>query len=75
MEPGYYWLKLEEHEPEVVEIVTAAMGIVGMSAYREDSPYSMGRLLRDAHGAQVMIHNDRILAANAQWLLIAKEDV
>ena len=51
------------------------MSVIGMSAYREDSPYSVGRLLRDAHGAKAMIHNDRILAANAQWLLVAKEEL
>ncbi len=59
----------------VVEIVTEAMSAIGMSAYREDSPYSIGRLLRDAHGAKAMIHNDRILGANAQWLLVAKEEL
>jgi hypothetical protein len=34
----------------------------------------MGRLLRDAHGARVMINNERILGSNAQWLLVSKED-
>lgn len=59
---------------QVVEIVDDAMEACGMSAYREDSPYTLGRLLRDAHGARVMINNQRILGANAQWLLVSKED-
>jgi acyl-CoA dehydrogenase len=59
---------------QVVEIVTDAMEACGMSAYREDTPYSMGRILRDAHGARVMINNERILSSNADWLLISKED-
>jgi acyl-CoA dehydrogenase len=33
----------------------------------------MGRLLRDAHGAALMVNNDRILGDNAQLLLIYKE--
>jgi len=57
----------------VVEIVGRAMVICGMAGYREDSEYSMGRLLRDAHGAAVMVNNDRILANNAQMLLVHKE--
>ena len=45
-----------------------------MAGYREDSPYSLGRLLRDAQGAAVMVNNDRIVANNAQMLLVHKED-
>jgi acyl-CoA dehydrogenase len=56
----------------VVDIVTRAMSVVGISSYREDSPYSMGRLLRDAHGAPLMINNDRIAGHNAQMLLVHK---
>jgi acyl-CoA dehydrogenase len=56
----------------VVDIVTRAMSVVGISAYREDSEYSMGRLLRDAHGAPLMINNDRIAGHNAQMLLVHK---
>jgi acyl-CoA dehydrogenase len=54
----------------VVDIVGAAMGICGINGYRQDSPYTMGRLLRDAHGASLMVNNDRILANNAQLLLM-----
>lgn len=58
----------------VVDIVGRAMLICGIAGYRLDSPYSLGRLLRDAHGAAVMVNNDRILANNAQMLSISKED-
>ena len=58
----------------VVEVVTGAMAICGMAGYRQDSPYSLGRLLRDAYGAALMVNNDRILANNAQMLLVHRED-
>ena len=57
----------------VAEIVARAMTICGMAGYRQDSPYTLGRLLRDSHGAAVMVNNDRILANNAQMLLVHKE--
>jgi acyl-CoA dehydrogenase len=34
----------------------------------------MGRLLRDAHGAALMVNNDRIIGNNAQMLLVSKDD-
>ena len=58
----------------VVDIVTGALTICGMAGYRHDSPYSLGRLLRDAHGAALMVNNDRILANNAQLLLVPWDD-
>ncbi|HEY3942568.1 MAG TPA: acyl-CoA dehydrogenase family protein [Acidimicrobiales bacterium] len=57
----------------VVDIVTRAMRICGMAGYREDSAFSMGRLLRDAHGAALMVNNDRILANSAQLLLVGRD--
>lgn len=58
----------------VVDIVNRAMAICGMAGYREDSAYSLGRILRDAHGAAVMVNNDRINSNTAQMLLIYKDD-
>jgi len=58
----------------VVEIVGRALMICGIAGYREDSPYSLGRLLRDAYGAAIMVNNDRILANNAQMLTVHKEE-
>jgi acyl-CoA dehydrogenase len=54
----------------VVDIANRAMTICGMAGYRHDSPFSLGRILRDAHGSQVMINNDRIHTNNAQMLLV-----
>ena len=57
----------------VVECVTKALRICGIAGYLEDSPYSLGRQLRDAHGAALMVSNDRLLGANAQMLLVHKD--
>jgi acyl-CoA dehydrogenase len=59
---------------QVVPIVQRAMSICGISAYRNDTQYSLGRHLRDAHGAAVMILNDRLYGTNASLLLVSKED-
>ena len=53
----------------VVDVVNQAMLVVGIMGYREDSPFSLGRLLRDAHGAAVMVNNDRIAGNTAQLAL------
>lgn len=58
----------------VVEIVSQAMLVCGIAGYRHDTRYSLGRHLRDAYGAMLMINNDRINNANASLLLISKED-
>jgi acyl-CoA dehydrogenase len=54
-------------------VVSSALGVCGISGYRCDSPYAVGRHLRDAHSAALMISNDRVLAANAATLLVYKE--
>ncbi len=56
-----------------VEITSEALSICGMAGYKSDSKFSIGRHVRDAYGAMLMINNDRILAANAQLLLIHKD--
>ena len=55
-------------------IVGRALGVCGVSGYRCDSPYTVGRHLRDAHSAALMISNDRIAQTNAAMLLLHKED-
>ena len=47
--------------------------VCGMAGYSQRSPFSLGRHLRDAHGAALMVNNDRIMAENAQMLLVYKE--
>jgi acyl-CoA dehydrogenase len=54
----------------VVEVVHRALTIVGIAGYSNRSPWSMGRLLRDAHGAALMVNNDRLTTNNAQMLLV-----
>ena len=54
----------------VVDIVRECMLICGLASYRLDSPYSMGRHLRDAMGASLMVNNDRIMTNNGQLLLV-----
>jgi acyl-CoA dehydrogenase len=66
-------LKLSASE-SLVEIVQSAMRVAGIAGYRLDTPVSIGRALRDALGAIVMISNDRILAANATLLMASRED-
>jgi acyl-CoA dehydrogenase len=58
----------------LVEIVQGAMVVAGIAGYRTDTPVTLGRSLRDALGALVMINNDRIVAANASLLLASRED-
>ena len=57
----------------VVDIVSRAMLICGIAAYRNDSNISLGRHLRDAYGAALMVNNDRIMTHNATLLLAHKE--
>lgn len=58
----------------VMEIVSQCMLICGMAGYGNESKFSLGRLLRDAYGAALMINNDRIYGANASMLLVSKDD-
>ncbi len=56
----------------VVEIVSGALMLCGMAGYSHGTPYSLGRQLRDAYSATVMINNTRLLDANAHMLTISK---
>ena len=51
-------------------IVSQAMLVAGLAGYRNDSPESLGRHLRDIHSAALMIGNERIIA-NCATLLAA----
>ena len=55
------------------QIVHRALQIVGILGYKNDTPFSLGRHLRDALSAQLMIGNDRIYAKNASMLLVYKD--
>jgi acyl-CoA dehydrogenase len=55
-------------------ICTAALAICGMAGYKNDTPFSVGRHLRDALSGALMIANERIHATNAGLLLVHKGD-
>jgi acyl-CoA dehydrogenase len=55
-----------------VGIVLDAARACGLAGYRNDSPYSVGRHLRDVMSAPIMINNDRILANLEGTSLLAK---
>ena len=69
-EPGYGFsiavnnLKLTCSQ-QVIDVVVRAMLICGIAGYRNDSKLTLGRHLRDATGAALMVNNDRILLQNA----------
>lgn len=54
-------------------VCRGALEVCGVAGYRNDSPYSVGRHLRDVMSAPLMIANDRIHQTNASLLLVAKE--
>jgi acyl-CoA dehydrogenase len=59
---------------KLLEIVDAAMMICGINGYRNGTAFSLGRHLRDAHSARLMVSNDRILINTSSLLLIMKQD-
>jgi acyl-CoA dehydrogenase len=58
----------------ILVIINHAMLICGIMGYKNGTPFSLGRHLRDAHSAQLMISNDRILGNTSNMLLIHKQD-
>ncbi|WP_337267794.1 acyl-CoA dehydrogenase family protein [Oryzifoliimicrobium ureilyticus] len=58
----------------ILTIINKAMIVCGIMGYKNGTPFSLGRHLRDANSAQLMISNDRILANTASMLLIHKQD-
>jgi acyl-CoA dehydrogenase len=59
-----------EQAPRVCQ---AAMGVCGIVGYKNDTPFSVGRHLRDSMSAVLMVANERIHQTNASLLLIAKD--
>ncbi|MFA7414333.1 MAG: acyl-CoA dehydrogenase family protein [Rhizobium sp.] len=58
----------------ILPIINQAMRICGIMGYKNETPYSLGRHLRDAHSAQLMISNDRILGNTSTMLLVHKQE-
>lgn len=65
-------LKIAASE-QVSRICAGAMSICGIMGYKNDTPFSVGRHLRDSMSACLMIANERIHTTNAGLLLIAKD--
>lgn len=63
-------LSASEQAPRVCQ---QAMGVCGIVGFKNDTPFSIGRHLRDSMSACLMVANERIHQTNAQLLLIAKE--
>jgi acyl-CoA dehydrogenase len=58
----------------VVRIVQQALLVCGIAGYRNGSEFSLGRHLRDAHSAALMVANDRIVAGMGKMLLVQRID-
>jgi acyl-CoA dehydrogenase len=65
-------LKLAASE-QAPRICAAVLEVIGIAAYKNDSPFGVGRQLRDALSARLMVANERIHAVDAGLLLIAKD--
>lgn len=65
-------LKIASSE-QVSRICQGAMAVAGIMGFKNDSPFAVGRHLRDSMSACLMIANDRIHATNAGLLLVAKD--
>jgi acyl-CoA dehydrogenase len=59
-----------EQAPRVCQ---GAMSVCGIVGFKNDTPFSVGRHLRDTMSASLMVANERIHQTNASLLLIAKE--
>jgi acyl-CoA dehydrogenase len=65
-------LKLAASE-QAPRICQGAMGVCGIVGFKNDTPFSIGRHLRDTMSACLMVANERLHQTNAGLLLIAKE--
>ena len=59
-----------EQAPRVCQ---GAMAVGGIVAFKNDTPFSVGRHLRDTMSAALMVANERIHQTNAGLLLVAKD--
>jgi len=64
------FLKVEASEL-AVETVMSALRACGLSGYRNDTEFSLGRALRDILSAPIMINNERILASAEASVLMS----
>ncbi|TPW32974.1 acyl-CoA dehydrogenase family protein [Pararhizobium mangrovi] len=66
-------LKVASSE-KAAEVVRHAMLVTGILGYKNGTPFSVGRHLRDVTSAAVMISNDRILTNTSTMLLMSRFD-
>src|SRR3954465_378748 len=66
---GMNLLKVNSSEL-AIETVMSALQASGLSGYRNDGEFSVGRYLRDVLSSSIMINNERILASTASSLLL-----
>jgi acyl-CoA dehydrogenase len=59
-----------EQAPRVCQ---GAMNVCGIVGFKNDTPFSIGRQLRDTMSGPLMIANERIHHTNASLLLVAKD--
>lgn len=57
-----------------IEIINHALLVTGILGYKNDTPFSVGRHMRDALSAQIMISNDRIYTNMSNLLLAHRLD-
>jgi acyl-CoA dehydrogenase len=65
-------LKLAASE-QAPRVCAGVLEVIGIAAYKNDSPFGVGRHLRDTLSARLMVANERIHSVDAGLLLIAKE--
>jgi acyl-CoA dehydrogenase len=65
-------LKIAASE-QAPRVCHGALGVCGIVGFKNDTPFSVGRHLRDTMSACLMVANERIHHTNASLLLIAKE--
>jgi acyl-CoA dehydrogenase len=63
-------LASSEHAPKICQ---GALGVTGIVGFKNDTPFSVGRHIRDSMSASLMVANERIHQTNASLLLIAKD--
>ncbi len=65
-------LKIASSE-QAPRVCQGAMGVCGIMGFKNDTPFSVGRHLRDTMSACLMVANERIHQTNASLLMIAKD--
>ncbi len=65
-------LKIASSE-QAPRVCQGALGVCGIMGFKNDTPFSVGRHLRDSMSACLMVANERIHQTNASLLLIAKD--